>query len=362
MSGWNPFNFSYINGFGQDSLTHAYSIYPLTRGMIPRNIKFDELNRTDANELWTVTQTFANTSLAALDAPCQVSGVVTRGGQPLTGAVAVTAPDGRQVATFQPDAEGRYGPLQLPGGGAYTLRARGATRTFAAIAGARYAVNFDTASEIALHGVRLHGTVARLVKLSGLDAMAAGWTQKLTTDFPVEYSFDGRTIEMKAGVPYTLEIEASALGDAASTHHLVAHAANATVTPDTTTIEAAPGRPGKVSLTVTPTTAGETVCVLLEVDGDHLRKWEMTAVAVPNEAYVTGFLRDEAGKPWRGTAQLLNAAGKVVRSVSGSAGDGMFAAFPLLEPGTYTLQSGGRTLATFEAKGGELTRLEVTVK
>jgi hypothetical protein len=362
MTGWNPFNFSYINGFGQDSLTHAYSIYPLTKGMIPRNIRFDHLNRTDANELWTVTQAFANTSLAALDAPCQVSGVVARAGQPFHGMVTVTTPAGRQVATFQPDAAGRYGPLLLPGGGNYTLRAGEATRTFAAIAGARYKVDFDVAFEAALRGVRLHGTVARLVQLKGLEAMAAGWSQKLTTDFPVEYSFNGSTIELKAGVPYTLEIEAAALGDTFSRHRLVAHAANATVTPDVTEFEAAPGHPAKIELTVVPRAAGETVCVLLEVDGDHLRKWEMTAVAVPNEAYVAGILRDAEGKPWRGLAQVVNAAGEVVRNVSGNAQDGSFNAFPLIKPGTYTLRSGGRTLATFEAKGGELTHLEVTVK
>ena len=39
------------------------------------------------------------------------------------------------------------------------------------------------------------------------------------------------------------------------------------------------GKPGVITFTLTPTTPGETFFVLAEIDGDHLRNWELTGVA-----------------------------------------------------------------------------------
>ena len=360
--GWNPFNFSHVHGFGEDSLTHIFTWFPLTRGMIGRYLRLNHHLRTDAHEIWTVTSCYASTSLAALDAPCQIRGTVTRSGEPFAGELTIATPGGRVAATVPTRSDGAYGPVLLPGGGHYTLIAGGRERRFPAIAGARYTVDFDAAREIALDGRRITGRVAKLVTLDKREARVLGRRPGpyVRTDVPVSMPFDGRLTSLKAGVPYTLVVAAEALGTGASTHTVAARAANATIAPAQQAVRVAPGKPTELSFTLTPGEARRTLCVLLEIDGDHLRKWEMTGVVEPNPGFVEGFAT-LAGKPTNIHVQVVDDRGTIVNPRMWLAKDGTFKPVAL-PPGTYRLRYRDRRSEPFEVRPGRPTTVELDLK
>ena len=362
MVGWNPGNFSYLYGFGEDASQHIFCWYPLTKGMIGRYLNLDRHLRTDAHEIWTVTQTYANTSFAALDAPCQVQGTITTEGKPYVGDIVISTPSGREVHTLRTDGQGRYGPVHLSGGGHYTLAAGGSEHRVPAIAGARYTVNLDTRREVALAGKRLHGEIAKLVKVTKRDAPVVGRKPgaHVVTSYPVEYPFDGRLIRLKKGVPYSVEMAAKALGKAAASHTIVAHAANAKVEPAELTVTTQPGSTTDFTLTVTPLEAGRTMCMLLEIDGDHLKKWELSAIVEINQAYLMGAITFQ-GKPRRVPCQVVDERGKRVADIWLN-DQGVFR--PVVLPGGGAYRVRYRDLATevFQAEDGKAVTIELDLK
>ena len=62
------------------------------------------------------------------------------------------------------------------------------------------------------------------------------------------------------------------------THTIAVHAANATVQPAEMTVKTE-AKPVPVTFTLTAQTAGQTVAVLAEIDRQHGKKWELSAVA-----------------------------------------------------------------------------------
>jgi len=54
---------------------------------------------------------------------------------------------------------------------------------------------------------------------------------------------------------------------------------NAEVDPMALEFSVQSGKPTSIAFIVKPLRANETLCVLVEVDGDRARKWELSAVA-----------------------------------------------------------------------------------
>ncbi|MHC4873991.1 MAG: cellulase N-terminal Ig-like domain-containing protein [Planctomycetota bacterium] len=264
MTGWNPFNFSHIRGFGEESLTHVFAWYPFTKGMIGRYLDLNRHLRTDAHEIWTVTQTFANTALSSVDAPCRIEGLITAAGKPYSGSIEIKTPSGR-VVNKQNIKGGTLPETVISGGGYYTISAAGSDYKFAAIAGAQYEINFDIENEIKLSGKKISGKISKIVKSRGNRIIQEQLGIKGPTmmeNFPVSFPFDGRSIDLLAGVPYTIELQAEAVGKGTSKHKIALFAANAEVTPAETTIEVSPGKQTDLTFTITPTKGGETICLL----------------------------------------------------------------------------------------------------
>ena len=190
----------------------------------------------------------------ALDAPCRVSGRITANGTPFAGPARVATRSGREVAAFQTDPDGRFGPVHVAGGGALILQAGTVSRAFPAVAGAETHVDLDTEREIVL--------ATEALSIEGVPV-------------PVKRGFP----HLKAGAATTVRLLAKPAGAHASEHTVTLHAVNAAVEPQRVTVAVTGGEPSPVVFIVTARNAGETVCVLAEIDGDHTRKWELSAVA-----------------------------------------------------------------------------------
>jgi len=363
MTGWNPFNFCHIHGFGEDSVTHIFAWYPFTRGMLGRFIDLNRHIRTDAHEIWTVTQAFANTALASVDAPCRVSGKITSAGKPFTGELMIRTPSGRIAKEIQVK-NGVLASLNLSGGGYYTMVADGSQYQFPAIAGADYKINFDTQNEIRLNGLNVSGKISKIVKSRGnriLQEQLGIKGPTVVSDYPVKYPFDGRSIDLLAGVPYTVDLQAIACGKGKSKHTITIHAANAVAKPEKAVIEVSPGKPTDFSFTLTPQKGGETVCVLVEIDGDHLKKWEMTATCTMNFAYIQGFLKFK-GRPVPGNAEIIDDKSNQVQAIYVNS-IGYIKPIAIAKPGTYKIKvRDGRLSAPFTCTPGELTIIKQDIK
>ena len=364
MSGWNPYNFSFIHGFGEEHTSHVYALYPLTRGMMPRYLRLYNHSRTDAHEIWGRLQSAAAASFAALNAPCHVMGKITTNGAPYKGKVFIKTPSGRIEREFTPGADGSYGPLKLSGGGRYTLQAGEVSKSFVAIAAAHYSVSFDTATEIKIRGRRLTGKVSKLVFLSGKDVRSTGgkpgWYH--VPDYDVELPFDGRQIQVKVNETYKVELEAIALGTGSSTHEMTIHAVNANVEPAKQAVKVTPGKPSQFSFDLKATSHSETICLLAEVDGDHLNKWELSAVALPNPAYLRATLTSK-GKPVRGTYEILNEEDAVITKGRiypiGTLGRGKPVILP--DGGTFRVKVGQQVSSAFTIEPGKLAELKLSL-
>ena len=301
MLGWNPFNLSHISGFGEDSKEYVFTWLPPTKGMIGRSLKLDADMRTQGHEIWTITQTHANAALTALDAPCQLEGTVTAGGKPYQGELSVLTPGGRVVKKLRTDAKGRFGSILLSGGGRYTLSVPGFSYRVPAIAGARYNVKFDIENEVSLEGLDLKGLEPKMINVSKYNArifkMKPG--RQLKKDFPVSFKFDGRLIRMKNRATYTVKLRVKSLGKGASRHTIAFHAVNAKLMPEETTVDVKPDKPAIIELQITPEKPYETICILGEIDGDHMKKWEMNAVCDFSPPYFRAENLLIDGKPFK---------------------------------------------------------------
>jgi len=256
--GENAFNWTRITGFGEEPCRTVWSYYRFVPGLVTCYPNLYFLSRTlplaHINEIWTNTQAQAVLGCVCLDAPCLVTGRITLDGRPYDGEATIAMLGGRTLATFRTGGDGSYGPVSVAGGGRLKLSAAGVSRQFPAVAGMRACIDLDLQREIVLE------------------------TEAITCrgePVPIRRGF--RTL--KAGRPVAVRLRAKPIGKGASEHSIAIHAANATVEPSKVTVTVKPGQPASVAFTLRATAAGQTVCVLAEIGGDHTRKWEMSAVA-----------------------------------------------------------------------------------
>lgn len=255
--GYNAFNWTRIAGLSDDPCQTVWSYYRFVPGMVTCYPNLHFVNRTlplaHINEIWTNTQTQAVMGCVALDAPCLVFGRITTSGIPHSGTARIVTLTGAPIADLRLDKDGRYGPVRIAGGGIVQVRAGDVRRPFAAVAGARCRIDLDIATDIRLE------------------------LASLTTDgkkAPVRCGFRN----LAPGRPATLRLRVTGFGQTASKHTLAAHAVNAVVEPRELTLDVPAAGTGFAEFAITPQNAGETLCVLVEIDGDHTRKWELSAV------------------------------------------------------------------------------------
>ena len=358
--GWNPFNFSFMYGFGQDSITHVYCSYPLTPGMCPWYRRLSHHLRTDAHEIWTVLQTYANASLASLDAPCIVRGRVTKGGEPYTGTIHIIGPSGNPVLQTQTDGDGRYGLVRLVGGGEYQLKARSTARHFTAVSGGRYGVDLDVDTEVRLSPLKVTGTIKRLER--GPD----GGRPYVVAEQAETHGFEAASMmRLKQGVPYEFALELAPLGEGHGTHTVEFHAANATVEPQRMVVDVAMEEPTRVTVSVTPQRSGELFNVLAQLDGDRSRRWDMMGVVDANPGQLFGTVLTAEGMAPEGYFVLERRADggdgwDRVRTFAIEK-DGSFRPIPLEKPGKYRLVRPGaaEALTGFESEPGQFHDIQL---
>ena len=250
--GVNPHNWIRVAGFGEDPCEVVWSYYAMVPGLTTFYPNLYFYNRTvplaHINECWTAAQMNVVLGAMSLGAPCVVSGVITDRGKPYVGPARIETLHGEKMVTFRTAADGSYGPVTLAGGDHVRLTVGPRSRRFAAVAGARPTVDFDVSWEGALRtaGVFVGGRQIRDPKRGFLHLPA------------------GKAATVRLGIT------------PGGAHVLRVHAANAAV--KEAEIQVAADQEA-VEFEITPQRAGETVCVLVEVDGDHNRKWELSAVA-----------------------------------------------------------------------------------
>ncbi|MHC4874794.1 MAG: hypothetical protein ACYTFY_23355, partial [Planctomycetota bacterium] len=132
-------------------------------------------------------------------------------------------------------------------------------------------------------------------------------------NIPVDLPFDGRAMTMQAGDTYKVHVKVKSTGTKDARHVVNFHAANATVNPTSREVTVPAGQEVTVTADVVPAVGGETLVVLAELDNDHQRKWDFTAVALVNPAWLKGTLKIN-GKNVKTYVpyEVVDADGKVV--------------------------------------------------
>ncbi len=247
--GHNPFNVSWICGFGPDHISQYYSF---SQGRMPgsvstgfgiRNNGVPRCVRPDGGETSTTAGARLLRAMIAVSEPARLRLTLRRGGRPWTGPVRVRWSVNREIVfEGRTDAQGKLPEIRLDGGQRYELLADRAAWPFDAVSGTAYEGVVD------------------------LDHVLA-----LRADAPAR---------VRAGKPFSVVLRVRNAGLAAATTTIRAHAEDAAPGAAARVVTVKPGETAAISWPFTAGKARRPYVVFFEPDGDRLAGVDATGAIV----------------------------------------------------------------------------------